>query len=498
MRFGFRLKVAVIILLVTLFDRLFPFDFSGACIGLFAAACVCGLAIGRPDVRRSRTAWLAAAAALLFCVSLFDDPGLLAWTMFWCALSMAALLPRTAGFDDAWRWMVRLVLQALTGLAAPFRDLRIIRRCRAGRSNGGARLTAGVLAMPLIGTAIFIALFASANPLIADALARIRLPSIWRVLIWTFVAICLWPVFRPHRWVVRLTAAMPDAELRLPGTSLPSVVIALALFNLVFAVQNLLDVTFLWSGAPLPDGMSMTEYVHRGAYPLIATTLLAGFLALAMLKPGSASAASPVARGLVSLWVAQNLVLVASSALRTIDYIQASMLTSWRIAALAWMALVALGLVLICWRILRGLSARWLINTNASAALLVLTVGAFVDLQAIAADWNVQAPQPQRIDLCYLQRMGDPALLPLIVLERRPLDPVTRDRVRFVREQLFTDLEARQSGWTDWTPHGARRLARARALLGPTPPQPAAQGQGWRGCGGAINRPPAVETAYPS
>lgn len=69
--------------------------------------------------------------------------------------------------------------------------------------------------------------------------------------------------------------------------------ISLALFNALFAVQNLLDVAFLWSGGSLPAGMTQTEYVHRGAYPLIVTALIAGVMALAMLRPGSASERHP-------------------------------------------------------------------------------------------------------------------------------------------------------------------------------------------------------------
>ena len=220
--------------------------------------------------------------------------------------------------------------------------------------------------------------------------------------------------------------------------------------------------------------MSQTEYVHRGAYPLIGTALIAGVTALAMLRPGSATARHPWARRLVTFWVAQNLVLVASSALRTINYIDASMLTGWRIAALAWMGLVALGLVLICWRILRTRSARWLINWNALATALVLTVCSFVDLGALAASWSVRSQPPAAIDLSYLGQVGDGALLPLAILETRSMDGATRDRVRYVRDRILTDLAARQDSWTEWTPRGARRLARATAVLGPNPARPMA------------------------
>ncbi len=486
MRHGFLIKCAVLVVLVIGFDRLFQDAFSGTMIGVFAAAWLIALLIARIDLRRDRRAWIAVGAASVFAVALIDDPGLLAWALFWCALSMAALLPKAAAFDDAWHWAARLAIHAFSTATRLIGDLqRLARRSRGRRTNPLA--LAAMLALPVIGCAAFLILFAAANPLIAQTLAAIRFPAPVRVIQWAVVALCLWPSLRPDAMVMRLAARLPDAEPALPGTSLPSVLIALVLFNIIFAVQNGLDIAFLWSGGALPAGMTQTEYVHRGAYPLIVTALIAGVMALAMLRPGSPSERHPLARRLVTLWVAQNLVLVASSALRTIDYIDSSMLTAWRIAALAWMALVALGLILICWRILAGRSARWLINWNALAAAVVLAICTFVDLGAVAAAWNVRGQTPKAIDLCYLREVGDGALLPLIALERRPMDAVTRDRVRFVRAQLFADLHANQTGWSRWTPRGARRLAAATRLLGPRPPQPAAiPKEGYHDCDGTF------------
>jgi hypothetical protein len=488
-QFSFLWKSAIAIALVILFDRLFTDGFSGSRIGVFAGIWLIGLVLGRGDVRSISLAWIALAVAALFAASLFDDPGPLAWALFWCALSIAALLPKAGHFDDAWHWGARLVIHAVTGAGKPFADLRRFGRARSG-SRASFRTITAMLGLPLVGGAVFVALFGAANPLIAQALAAIRLPSIWQILLWALVTICVWPSLRPATAVMRLAGRLPDAEPVLPGTSLTSVLIALALFNAIFAVQNGLDITYLWSGGALPSAMTQTEYVHRGAYPLIGTALIAGMMALAMLRPGSASARHPWGRRLVTLWVVQNLMLVASSALRTIDYIEASMLTAWRIAALAWMALVALGLVLICWRILKGCSARWLINWNALAAGIVLVVCSFVDLGACAASWNVRRHAPAAIDLCYLSQVGDGALLPLTALEMQPMDSVTRDRVRYVRDRILTDLSARQDSWTEWTPRGARRLARAMAMLGPVPARPLEVDQpSWRNCDGSIEHP---------
>ncbi|WP_375419706.1 DUF4173 domain-containing protein [uncultured Sphingomonas sp.] len=482
MRHGFLIKCAVLVVLVVLFDRLFPGPFAGAKVGVFAAAWLTGVLIARPEIRRDRRAWVALGAAAIFAVALFDDPGPLAFAMFWCALSAAALLPKFTAFDDGWHWGARLVLHGVSTIAKLAGDMRrFVRRGQGSRANPLALVA--LLALPVIGGIAFLILFAAANPLIEQAMTDIRLPAGDRMALMAFVALCLWPSLRPHAAVMRLAARLPDPEPALPGTSLPSVLIALVLFNIIFAVQNGLDIAFLWSGGALPAGMTQTEYVHRGAYPLIVTALIAGVMALAMLRPGSASEHHPLARRLVTIWVAQNLILVASSALRTIDYIEASMLTAWRIAALAWMALVALGLVLICWRILAGRSARWLINWNALAAAVVLTVCTFVDLGAVAAAWNVRARTAMEVDLCYLRDVGDGALIPLIELEGQPMDPITREKVRFVRHRLFTDLRANQADSTAWTPRGARRLATAKDLLGPHPARPhAIGGSAYRNC----------------
>jgi hypothetical protein len=489
-RYFFVIKIGVTIGLVVAFNAMFAEDFAGVWIGVFALLWAGLVMLVRPATRHSRTGAIALGAAALFGVTLLYDPGRLNWAMFWAALSIAAIAPRTNRFDDAGRWAMRLVLHALSGAASPIADLVRLQHCRSRTKGVTVRGLAALLALPLAGTAIFTILFAQANPLIADMIGRIEFPSIWKLAEWTFVTICVWSMLRPRKLVTALVAKLPPMDIGLPGPSLHSVLIALTLFNALFALENGLDIAFLWSGAPLPTGMSMTEYVHRGAYPLIVTALLAGLFVLTMLRAGSATAANPLARRLVALWVAQNVFLVASSALRTINYIDLYMLTAWRIAALAWMGLVAIGLVLICWRMWVGKSARWLINANALVALLVLVPCCVIDLDAIAATWNVRharevGGRAAPIDLCYLDQRGAAALLPLIEMEGRPLPPALLDQLHFLRANQFEALEQAQADWQHWTPHGAWRLARAKASLPAHPAAPRALARNeYRTCNG--------------
>ncbi|TFI56676.1 DUF4173 domain-containing protein [Sphingomonas parva] len=475
-RFSFVFKVLLALSLVWVADRLFYWaGWSGSTDGIFAGLLLLAALLAHPRLRRSPAALTAAAAALLFAFALFIDPSLLAAALFWVAASMAVLLTRN-GFDDGWRWAKRLMLQWLVTPGLPWRDLARVRRARRDRRRVSFAAHLPVIGLPLIGTIVFLALFARANPLIGDALAGIDWAGILaalspvRLVVWLVVATIAWSLLRPAR-VLLGEAPGVDEDLALPGVSPASVTLSLVAFNLLFALQNGLDLVFLWSGAPLPDGVTLADYAHRGAYPLIVTALLAALFVLVTLRPGSAMAEAPAIRRLVFLWIGQNVLLVASTMLRTLDYVDAYSLTELRIAALLWMALVAFGLVLICVRLRAGKSGAWLINANLLAAALLLAGCAFADLGAAAAAWNVRHAREAgghgaSLDLCYLDMLGEAALLPVIELEIRAQGraPILADRLAALRSGKMAALVRQQAHWRSWTVRGARRLETAQRL----------------------------------
>ncbi|MGR6329339.1 DUF4153 domain-containing protein [Sphingomonas sp. XXL09] len=467
-RGGFLAKIAAAGALALVFDLVFFDRGFGATLGgfalawcLLAAACVPALRRGAP--------LMALALAGTMALVLVDAPGPIAWCLFWTALASAALLPRHR-FDDAARWATRLASQLVFAVPAPLHDAA---RAQAGRS-GRAPLPMSLIVLPLAGGAVFLLLFALANPLIGAALEAIQPPAIDRLVghavTLAAIATLAWATLRPRslRWVGSGRARPLD--LALP---LATLTVSLAVFNLVFAIQNALDLLFLWSGAPLPAGVTLAGYAHQGAYTLILVALLAAAFVTGALRPGSAAAASPAIRRLVLLWLAQTLLLVASSILRLLDYVDAYMLTTLRLAALVWMALVACGVGLIAWQWLARRSLGWLVNANALAALLVLAASTLVDYGELAAGWTVRhATRADQVDLAYLHDLGPSALAPLLVLERRA-GPRLRPQVTALRDRAVATLACRQADWHRWTWRGARRLAAARAAIGrDAPPAP--------------------------
>jgi hypothetical protein len=473
LRSPYWLKAALAVLLVAIADWLFIWHEPGTTLGLFALAWIGAVAIGRRGLLRDRRSLGAMAAATLFALVIVDRPSPLAWLLFLLSLSVAVLSARVKQGEPAWNWLQRLVVLGVVSWWRPIMDAGRLWRLR--RNQAGLTPTAllGRLLMPVAGGALFLALFSAANPLISGFFESIRVPAltpetIVRVMFWTVVLVAVGGTLRPY-WARKLID-LPAPKQRAPSAALTSSVTwSLIVFNAVFALQNGLDAVFLWSGAPLPGDVTLADYAHRGAYPLIATALLAGLFVLMVLSPGSDMAKRPWVRRLVVVWVAQNMLLVASSILRTVDYIETYALTPMRIAAILWMVLVGVGLVLICWRMMRDRSAHWLIDANAFAALGVLAVVSAVDLGAVAAAWNVRHAKEVggrgvELDLAYLGSLGSPALVSLVELETSTRDPRFRNRIAIVRHGLMTELQRRQRLFDGWTWRDQRRLDRIEAL----------------------------------
>jgi len=495
-RLSFSVKPPIAIALVALADTFFFGGHLGSTVGVFAMTLVVAIVLVHAGVRRDPRARAAVTLAAVTAVVLFYAPSIQGWLLYWTALSVAVLSPRARAGLDTLAWSRLLGHQALVGMSGPIRDgLRL--RGRLGLPHGAALRFLAIVAIPAIGGAVFISLFASANPIIDQVVSGIRLPdfNIPHVLFWLVCLVGVWSFLRPRFLRHGKVRPAKSSDRPIPGISVASVGLSLGVFNALFALQNGLDIAFLWSGAALPKGVTLAEYAHRGAYPLIATALLAGVFVLVALRPGSATARQPWLRGLVVLWVVQNVFLVASSILRTLNYVEAYSLTRLRIAALLWMGLVAVGLTLICWRLLRGKTSGWLINANVLAAGLVFVSCSVVDLGGVAAQWNVDHAREvggdgPPLDLCYLTGLSDSSIVvPLSDLERRPLSPTFRDRVSWVRSVALQDLNARQAQWRSWTWRDERRFERARSLY-PAQLSASAISVGVRNCDGRQEMPP--------
>ncbi|NOJ47723.1 DUF4153 domain-containing protein [Bradyrhizobium archetypum] len=331
-------------------------------------------------------------------------------------------------------------------------------------------LTVWFIPMALGG--IFVFLLISANPLLEKWVSLMNpgnaasYVSLSRILFWALALSIVWPFIHVW-WRSRVTVPSTMVEVAAPDQASPSdrmeffgvatILRSLVLFNLLFAVQTILDAVYLWGNAALPADISYASYAHRGAYPLIVTALLAAGFVLAAIRPGGPAEQSKVIRPLVYLWVAQNVLLVMSSILRLDLYVQIYLLTWWRVAAFIWMILVALGLLLIVARIVLNRSNDWLIRANLITLTATLYVCSLINFAAIIADYNVSHSREATgkgvwIDMNYLLSLG-PQALPAIdrAIALRGFDPtLVSRRGCLVEQQVKETVSWRSWGFRSW------------------------------------------------
>lgn len=305
-------------------------------------------------------------------------------------------------------------LPALIGLLpqgprAGWRGLAALR----GIAGGGAGRWARGMALPLGFGLCFAALLLAANPVLADwvgELFDIGFDPV-RPMFWAGVAVLIWPLLILPEAMPLQPMAMHLPKWRFGGVvNAGAVANSLLLFNLMFAVQTGLDFAYLWGDAELPAGISHAAYAHRGAYPLVATALLAGVFALIA---RDYAAERLLVRGLLLAWIAQNVLLVISALVRLQTYVAAYGLTYLRAYAAIWMAMVAVGLALVAWQVLRGRENGWLSLRCAGLAVVVLYVCCFVNFAAVIAAHNLTAAREGRLsaglDWPYLCMLGPDA-----------------------------------------------------------------------------------------
>lgn len=455
-------KLVSCLALVALADILFYHRLgAGSVTGLFLLL-LCGtVALANPAGMRAAGGlwmlWLAVGQAVAAGIS----PNWIGITL--CMLLLAGYglhlgaRCRDAGALDAMRALMRYLLR---GWFRFIRDLIQAYRTAVSRprKRGASLLLMVAWAVPLVIAGVFVWLFTQANPVLELWVSTVvhdwfNAPFSWaRIGFWLAMASGLWALLRP-RMKRRQRPAPSHRDAWVEHVFAPRLLLfSLLLFNGIFLVQNAMDAAYLWHGTALPMRMGYAHYAQRGAYPLIATSLLAALFVLFTLRPESAHERSRAIRALVYIWIGQNIFLVFSSMLRLVNYIDAYSLTGWRVAALCWMGLVACGLTLIVLRIYCARNNEWLVRCNLLCAFVVLYTAPFFNIDRMIAEYNVrhcaiELPYPACLDRYYLYGLGSESIPALRWYAAQFPDQVNNAAMADMEQRLSSQL----SDWRRWT-----------------------------------------------
>jgi hypothetical protein len=409
------------------------------------------------------------------CLAIVEHPGPLRITLAFIAIILLAVISRQTSRLSAMNTFAQSAeLAARMAFQLPVDMLRTRRWLQThGKHNAQPVHWLTAWMTPVLLSLVFVALFALANPVISDWTRRLAesirdlafnaseyLAPI-RILLWLVTGFVVWSLLRGRtrlrrRRQLSMSAAAPARTRRVLREE--TILRCLIVFNLLFATQMAIDLTTVLSeGRNLPEGVTYSEYARRGAYPLVATALLSAAFVLATFPAGPRNSAGRWPRRLVYLWVAQNILLTASAAWRLRMYIDAFGLTRLRVAAAIWMLLVAIGLILILWRIRSDRANEWLVLANVLTLGAVLYACCFINFDRLIAWHGVMHCREIRgdgpaVDLRYQSRLGIDAIPSLTWLASRlgENDRVGREagiRAQELNNGLTVDLQS----WRGWT-----------------------------------------------
>ncbi len=466
---GVRRSLALSLLGIVIADFLFFNHPVGWTLGLYGFILLALLGAGIPLPCLAGATHKALGGGLLgLCLALAYRPTPLAAFLALLFLVTLSMSVRCGGSGRATIWAERWIRFVVSGWLQIVRD-------SSHAPVGGNRLAQGLKSLVrwspvLVLALVFAGLFASANPIIADwieaagswlerMLLTLDVPAPARILLWGGIGLFIYILLRycPPEAEEREERSSPICGSVLEFFLSPTTITGgLALFNVLFLVQNLLDIGYLWGGATLPEGMTYAEYAHRGAYPLVVTALLAAGFVLVAFRPSGDSRQSRLSRRLVFLWIAQNIVLTAAAGWRLTLYVEVYSLTRLRLAAAIWMLLVALGLVWICVRIISRRSNVWLININALTLLVVLYICTFANIPGIISRYNTRhcheiSGSGAHLDIGYLESLGPESIPALIWVRENTEDERVDTGTAKVLQRLRSRLREDMHDWRGWT-----------------------------------------------
>jgi hypothetical protein len=450
--------------LLTLLADLSLYDQTpGAGLTLFALATGGSLlALGMvklPKVGLWPVLWCVLAAGAAFDSSWIGRLLLLALT--WMMLA-GSILPQHSSFFEA---LLRGAVGGARSLGAIFSDSRRITLLQQSRLARGRlhQFPLWVYALPLGLMALFALLIIPANLVLVDAAHRLiqNLVDLFRFLVperivfWLLAGLLIYGGLRfklGRRVHVERTPVIPPVPTALDN-EYRACLLTFAGLNALFFVANLTDAMYLWFSMQLPAGLTWSQFAHQGSYRLIVAVILAAVTVTLFFRTGTRAAAEPKARALAYFFVIQNLIVLAGAARRLMLYVEVYGLTRFRLATFLWLLLVSIGFVLLLIKLWQQRRFSFLLETNAIATVLFLSVVSLLNMDGIIADWNVrrfEAGQAAAVDVAYLAHLGPGALPALARLSwHKDVDAGVQASIRTVTR--VAEERELQERWQSWT-----------------------------------------------
>jgi len=183
--------------------------------------------------------------------------------------------------------------------------------------------------------------------------------------------------------LLRTTGGLSVSNEVLGGTVL------LVMLNIILFCVNGLDVFYMWIVSKLPQGITLVAYVHDGANTLIFSIVMAISILLFVFRGYlNFYEKSQWLKALAYLWIAQNALLVITTANRNWWLVEQSGLTRRRTGVYIYLFLCLIGLFTTFLKVLQKKSNWFLFRKNGWAFYAVFIIACFINWDLLIVNYN--------------------------------------------------------------------------------------------------------------
>jgi hypothetical protein len=230
-----------------------------------------------------------------------------------------------------------------------------------------------------------------------------------------------------------------------------SALILLTTLNALTFMVNLTDLQHTWIGFTALDPYNISKDVHTGAYVLILTIVIAISLLMFYFRRNlNFYKNNRWLKIAAYTWIAQNIFLALSVALRNIKYVDYYGLTYKRIGVFIFLALVIYGLTTVIKKIKNKKTSYYLFQQNAWALYLVMVMLSAFNWDVWMTNYNLNINQNGNADINYLIHNLSDKNLPQLIAYQKSDEAITYQKrnINF-KKQHFLQKTKYQS-WLEW------------------------------------------------
>lgn len=403
-----------------IFSVLFYKQGTGLNYLLFTGLVTAVLAYFNPEKIKTRQFWYYAGLSILCGIAVFYVNSNL--SVFACILSLFVFSGKTFNYKNC--IIVNLVFSVgslISSVVFVIIDQIQLRKQNVAPANSKKLKIYFGIAIALIISVLFFALYQQANPLFKEFTKNIDLSWIsigWCLFtIWGFLVLYGLIYYRDipvfTEWDIKFNRTLENtATTNEPKEINNNTIIALSLFgllNLMLVFVNSLDLINLFGSHELPKGIYLSDFVHNAVWSLIFSIVIAVGLIMWFFKGDlNFNKQSKTLKLLVYFWILQSAVMIVSAMVRNGMYVAEYQLTYLRIGVYVFLSLSLVGLFFTGLKIGKTKSAWYLVRQNFEAWYLLLALCSFVNWDKIISDYNIaHAKTFKALDKSYLVALSN-------------------------------------------------------------------------------------------